>query len=144
MFSICIENSRNKGYHTEKVIDAFLSRTVPIYWGCPNLDELGYDPKGYIMCNDENEIIKVVNSLTEKDYYDRLDAINFNCEKVKYYADFYGRLKSVIVEIIESNHIEDDKYASQELEDKWIDENLTFTRWWILLRYWCLLSCNNI
>ncbi len=39
-------NSSNRGYHTEKIIDAFLSKTVPIYWGCPNLEELGYDPNG--------------------------------------------------------------------------------------------------
>ena len=39
MFTIGVENSSNKGYHTEKIIDAFLSKTFPIYWGCPNLEE---------------------------------------------------------------------------------------------------------
>ncbi len=31
-FSIVIENTREPHYHTEKIIDAMLCRTVPIYW----------------------------------------------------------------------------------------------------------------
>ena len=124
MFSICIENSSNKNYHTEKIIDAFLSKTIPIYWGCPNLEELGYDSNGYFLCKDENEIIKVTNSLTENMYYDKIVAINYNYELAKHYADLFGRFNAVVRQIIEINNIQDDVYCSQELEDKWIDENL--------------------
>lgn len=34
-FSLCYENSRHNGYTTEKIIQAFAARTVPIYWGDP-------------------------------------------------------------------------------------------------------------
>jgi hypothetical protein len=105
MFSICVENSSNRGYHTEKIIDAFLSKTVPIYWGCPNLEELGYDVNGFIYCNDENEIIEVTNKLTPEDYFNRKDAINHNYELAKYYADLFGRFKDAISEIVEVNNI---------------------------------------
>ncbi|MGD9764970.1 MAG: glycosyltransferase family 10 [Candidatus Binatia bacterium] len=38
-YSLCIENGRERNYCSEKIIDAWLSWTVPIYWGCPNLSE---------------------------------------------------------------------------------------------------------
>lgn len=105
MFSICVENSSNRGYHTEKIIDAFLSKTVPIYWGCPNLEELGYNPEGYIYCKDENEIIEQVNKLTPEDYFNRKEAIQHNYELAQYYADIYKRLADVLDEIIKMNNI---------------------------------------
>ena len=37
-FAICYENfSTGMGYITEKIFDCFKSRTVPIYWGAPNI-----------------------------------------------------------------------------------------------------------
>jgi hypothetical protein len=105
MFSICVENSSNKGYHTEKIIDAFLSKTFPIYWGCPNLEELGYNPDGFIYCNNEEEIITASNKLTPELYAERKTAIDYNYELAKYYADLFGRFKTTIIEIIKINNI---------------------------------------
>jgi hypothetical protein len=105
MFSICVENSSNRGYHTEKIIDAFLSKTVPIYWGCPNLEELGYDPNGFIYCKDENEIIIETNKLTIEDYYNRKKAIEYNFELAKYYANLTKRLAETLKEITKLNNI---------------------------------------
>jgi hypothetical protein len=105
MFTIAVENSSNRGYHTEKVIDAFLSKTVPIYWGCPNLEELGYDPAGFIYCNDENEIIEATNKLIPEDYFNRKKAINHNYELAKYYADLFSRFRETLKEIIDINNI---------------------------------------
>ena len=34
---VAIENVRRAGYFTEKLLDCFLLRTVPVYWGCPDL-----------------------------------------------------------------------------------------------------------
>ena len=107
MFSICVENSSNKGYHTEKIIDAFLSKTIPIYWGCPNLEELGYDPDGFFYCINENEIIEVVNTLTPEIYNSKKRAINHNFEVANYYANLFSRFKSKIEEIVEFNKIKD-------------------------------------
>lgn len=36
-YSLCIENGREGNYYTEKIVDAWLSWTLPLYWGCPNL-----------------------------------------------------------------------------------------------------------
>lgn len=42
-YSLAIENSSSQDYWTEKVADCFLARTVPIYYGCTNLED--YFPK---------------------------------------------------------------------------------------------------
>lgn len=36
-YALCIENARERNYYTEKIVDAWLSWAVPLYWGCPNL-----------------------------------------------------------------------------------------------------------
>ena len=99
MYSICIENSSNYNYHTEKIIDAFLTKTVPIYWGCKNIGDF-YDINGIIYCQDENEIIEKVNTLTEQDYYNCMYAINKNYETAKYYADIYTRYWDMVSSIM--------------------------------------------
>jgi hypothetical protein len=38
-FMICFENTSLKNYLTEKLIIAYKSGTIPIYWGCPNLGD---------------------------------------------------------------------------------------------------------
>jgi len=42
-YSLAIENSSSDDYWTEKIADCFLSWTVPIYYGCTNLED--YFPK---------------------------------------------------------------------------------------------------
>lgn len=104
MFSICIENSSNYGYQTEKIIDAFLTKTVPIYWGCKNLYEF-YNMDGFIFCENEDEFIKTCNSLTPEDYYKRKTAIDQNYEYAKEYADLFGRFRDTIQEIVNINNL---------------------------------------
>lgn len=43
--TVVIENSREEWWVTEKLVDAFLARAVPIYWGAPRAAQL-FDPRG--------------------------------------------------------------------------------------------------
>jgi hypothetical protein len=38
-YSVVLENSQQKNYWTEKLADAYLSWSVPLYWGCPNMSD---------------------------------------------------------------------------------------------------------
>lgn len=38
-FALVVENTRHPGYVTEKIFDAFISGTVPIYWGAPDIEK---------------------------------------------------------------------------------------------------------
>jgi len=37
-FIICFENECKKNYFTEKLINAYYNKTIPIYWECSNID----------------------------------------------------------------------------------------------------------
>jgi hypothetical protein len=52
MFSIVVENCRKPNYFSEKLVDCFVTRTVPLYWGCPNIADF-YDLRGLLIFNDE-------------------------------------------------------------------------------------------
>jgi len=119
MFTIAIENSSNRSYHTEKVIDAFISKTFPIYWGCPNLEELGYNPDGFIYCENEDQIIEAVNKLTPEFYAERKEAIDYNSELAKHYGDLFGRFKIMIETLVEFNNIEDKVLNTNQLFKKY-------------------------
>ncbi len=97
MFHIAIENSQWENYFTEKLIDCFVTRTVPIYWGCPNVGDF-FDLDGIIVVRDADEIIAVCNALTPADYTRRSVAIARNralCEP--YCADFAERMRRAIM-----------------------------------------------
>jgi hypothetical protein len=38
-YGIVIENFSHRGYFSEKLIDCFLMKTIPIYWGCSNIGD---------------------------------------------------------------------------------------------------------
>jgi alpha(1,3/1,4) fucosyltransferase len=50
-FSIAFENTSSPGYTTEKILHAFISNTVPIYWGNPEIAK-DFNPKAFINCHD--------------------------------------------------------------------------------------------
>jgi hypothetical protein len=64
-YSICIENSREKNYVTEKITDCFLMGTIPIYLGCPNIQEI-YDERSYHLL-DPDKAISCIESILEGD-----------------------------------------------------------------------------
>jgi hypothetical protein len=45
-FHICIENCKTPHYFSEKIIDALICDTTPVYWGCQNIDS--YFPNNII------------------------------------------------------------------------------------------------
>jgi hypothetical protein len=99
-FSVCIENLQTPNWFTEKLIDCLRTGTIPIYWGCPNIGDY-FNTKGFIIVNTLEEIINVVNNLTDDDYTSRINYIKENFEL----ADFYGnrlseRLDNEIKKII--------------------------------------------
>ena len=60
--SLCIENSAQENYFTEKITDCLLSWTLPIYWGCPNIGD--FFPEGsyrLIDINKPQELNDIIN-----------------------------------------------------------------------------------
>lgn len=81
-FSIAIENSQIKGYFTEKIIDCFLTGTIPVYWGAPDIEDY-FDKNGIIIFQGENSLMNQLNKLDFNLYNNKIKAIrnNFNIAK---------------------------------------------------------------
>ena len=84
-YSLCIENCRENFYFSEKIIDCFLSGTVPIYWGCPSIG-LFFNLDGLIVFDNPRQLKTLLASISESDYTQRLSAIQDNFERAKRYA----------------------------------------------------------
>jgi len=81
-YSVAMENLKTPFYFTEKIIDCFLSGTIPIYYGCPNIEKF-FNIKGIITFHTKKELIDIINNITPQFYLDNLDAVqeNYNIAK---------------------------------------------------------------
>jgi len=104
MFHVAVENSKHQNYFTDKIIDCFCTKTLPIYWGAPNIGDF-YDERGIICFDNEDELVNIINNLTPEDYYSRLEYINYNYELAKNNGDFFSRIEQFLDEIINLNEL---------------------------------------
>jgi hypothetical protein len=89
-YSVVIENVRERGYFTEKLLDAIFCETVPIYWGCPNIDEY-FDTTAMIICETRADIERAVTSISREDYERRVDDLRALKEQAAKYVDLDHR-----------------------------------------------------
>lgn len=83
-FTIVIENTKRDFYFTEKLIDSFMTGTVPIYWGCPSIDKF-FNLDGMILFDNLYDLQLQLNHLSFDKYNSMIEAINENFQKAKNY-----------------------------------------------------------
>jgi hypothetical protein len=83
-FSICVENTKQDYYFSEKIMDCFLSGTIPIYWGCPSIEKF-FNINGILCFNNIEQLSDIVNNCDEKLYEKLLPYIKINFEKAHEY-----------------------------------------------------------
>ena len=98
-FHICIENTKRENWFTEKLIDCLITKTIPIYWGCPNIGDW-FNLDGFFIVDNIEDIINVSNSLNKDIYKTKILAIEENYEKAKQFVNLEERLKNKIKELI--------------------------------------------
>lgn len=79
-FSIAIENSQQNFYFSEKIIDCFLTDTVPIYLGCPKIERF-FDARGMITFNSHEELPAILDSLSLEKYEEMFPYVQANRER---------------------------------------------------------------
>lgn len=84
-FSIAIENGIYDNYFTEKILDCFLTGTIPIYRGPKNIGDF-FDVDGIITFETVDELINIVNMLTDNEYQNRIKSIENNFELAKKFS----------------------------------------------------------
>jgi len=83
MFSIVMENDVYDTYFTEKLTDCFATGTVPIYYGSRSIGEY-FNTDGIIFLDGDADVMyNTISQVTPSMYYNRMDAIKDNMERVK-------------------------------------------------------------
>jgi hypothetical protein len=92
-FSLVIENSRQLNYFTEKLSDCLITKTIPIYYGAPNIAAF-FDTTGWIILEDENvdTLFEKLKQLTPSYYSEYTSTIEKNYETVQKYLDVYENM----------------------------------------------------
>lgn len=77
-FSIVVESTREVGYFSEKLIDCLSQGTIPVYWGCPDINKY-FDADGIIPFENINDLAYIlINIANENAYNSRLRSVERN------------------------------------------------------------------
>tara|TARA_R110000824_G_scaffold388936_1_gene584717 strand:- start:437 stop:1201 length:765 start_codon:yes stop_codon:yes gene_type:complete len=90
-FSIVIENESIPNWITEKLIDSLATRTVPLYWGSPNVGDY-FDCKGIIQVTSFPDLIEKLNTVSPDFYESSTKSIEYNYEECLKYDDLFRRV----------------------------------------------------
>jgi hypothetical protein len=80
MFSITVENDSYPTYWSEKILDCFVTGTVPIYYGSPDIGDY-FNMDGIILLTEDFDITKI----NENEYYKRMSSIKDNFDRALQY-----------------------------------------------------------
>jgi hypothetical protein len=103
-FGVCIENTSHRGYFTEKIMEMFLFKTIPVYWGCSNIADF-FNPEGIITFTSVDEAIYKLNNLDESYYNNHLEVINENYNRALQYINYEQSIVDKITEIFKHNNL---------------------------------------
>ena len=103
-YGVAIENVSHRGYFTEKILDCFLLKTIPIYWGCTNISDY-FNKDGIIEFGNVDDFIYITNKL-DKDFYDtKKETIEENYQLALKYVDYEKNIVKKITEIFKYNNL---------------------------------------
>ena len=83
-YHFCIENINRDYWFTEKLIDCFVTGTIPLYWGCPSIDDF-FNDDGMICFDNLQHLKEILPTCTPEYYESKLDAIRDNFERAQKY-----------------------------------------------------------
>ena len=95
MFCVVIENCKVDYFFTEKLIDCFLTGTIPIYWGCPSIGKF-FNINGIITFDTKEECFDIIDTLSEEKYLNMLSHVKENFEEAKKYLKFKFNEKAIL------------------------------------------------
>jgi hypothetical protein len=104
MFGVAIENTSHRGYFTEKILDCFLLKTIPIYWGCSNIEDF-FNKEGIIKFENSDDFIYISSVLIEDFYNSKKDIIEENYQRALQYVNYERNITNKITEIFNLNNL---------------------------------------
>lgn len=76
-FAIVMENCTQDYYFSEKLIDCFMTLTIPIYWGSKSIDDV-FDSRGIIHFDTIGDLDIILNSLSFSKYHEMVKYLEIN------------------------------------------------------------------
>ena len=103
-FNIACENQIMTNMFTEKILDCFKTYTVPIYYGCTNIDKY-FNPKGILRFNSIDEFKDIIANLTPGLYDELMPYMQENYELGRKYweKNIYERIEDEIEKALNFN-----------------------------------------
>lgn len=143
-FNIAFENSSYPGYTTEKVMDAYVAQTVPIYYGNPNV-AVDFRLESMIRVSGEQDIERAVEAIIQLDRDDEayLKMVTARClvedspavyerrlEEFLAYIfdqplDQAGRLCPYGCQAVMRQHLKPLRLFDQKMRDSWLFKKAT-------------------
>jgi len=90
-YVVVVENDRERGYFTEKLIDALVARCVVFYWGDPAVYDV-FDSSGVIAFETLAELDELLATMTAEDYAARAKGVGNNHHRALAYACWVNNL----------------------------------------------------
>lgn len=100
-FNLALENSCVDGYVTEKIVDAMVANTIPIYWGARDIS-LDFNTDAFININDFSTLEDALEYIKKVDQDDDLYMQILNSPKIKENFDWKRNLADFLSAIVES------------------------------------------
>jgi hypothetical protein len=99
-FHLAIENSRQENYFTEKLIDCLVTKTIPLYYGCPNIHEY-FDTTGWIVLEHGTvDEIRLKSAVLTSSYYNQyLETVEINYKKALEWKENIQRFGHALLSI---------------------------------------------
>ena len=99
-FSVTVMNSKCNNYFTETLVDVFRYGTIPIFWGCENIGEY-FNEKGILQFNTGQELVEILQNLSEGLYNEKAEYVKENYELAKQYVSMDDTFaKNLIKEVL--------------------------------------------
>lgn len=102
-FTLCFESTKEEGFITEKIVEAFYADTIPIYYGSSNIKEI-FNEKAFIDISDYPDFDSAIDRILEIEsnddlYLEMLRQPIFN--NPKYPQEKYDELEKFLCNILD-------------------------------------------
>lgn len=98
-FHIVVENVFSNNWFTEKLIDCFQTKTIPIYIGCENIGDF-FDKRGFFHVKNLDELVDVCKGINPSTYNTMLDYVEHNYLESMKYNDHRARIENTIKDFV--------------------------------------------
>jgi hypothetical protein len=99
-FTITPQNAYHENWFDDKIVDALVAKTIPLYWGCPNIGEY-FNMDGIIHFQTYEELLSRLKELTPEYYAQHYKAVQDNFYRAMGMVHIWHHVDEAIADGIE-------------------------------------------